>query len=162
VAIEIVTLHVGLGTFSPIREDNIEKHKMHGEWAEVSAKTAKVINKAKAEDRRVVAVGTTSARTLEAFAKEVKSSKSMPTGRQVKVKRKIQIKSGKKEVDIFIKPGYNFQIVDGMITNFHLPKTTLLLLISALAGRAKIIRAYQEAINKKYKFFSFGDAMLII
>lgn len=158
VIFETVTLHVGLGTFSPIREENIEKHKMHSELAEISAKAAKAINKAKSEGRRVIAVGTTSVRTLEAFAQQLKV-KSL----------KFKVRSGKKQVDIFIKPGYKFKIVEGMITNFHLPETTLMILVSAFAGlpagrngRDKILRAYNEAIKKKYKFFSFGDAMLII
>lgn len=165
VIFETVTLHVGLGTFSPIREENIEKHKMHSEFAEISAKTAKAINKAKSENRRVIAVGTTSMRTLEAFA--CSTHNLQPTTNNENKKNKI--KSGAKEVDIFIKPGYKFKIADGMITNFHLPETTLMILVSAFAGlpagrhgREKILRAYNEAINKKYKFFSFGDAMLII
>lgn len=153
---ETITLHVGLGTFAPIKDDNIENHKMHSELAEISAKTAKAINKAKAEGRRVIAVGTTSTRTLEAFDTLTHNLQ------QTTYNKKTKIQSGKKEVDIFIKPGYDFKIADGIITNFHLPKTTLLLLISALSDRDKIMRAYQEAINKKYKFFSFGDAMLII
>lgn len=164
VVIETVTLHVGLGTFSPIREDNIEKHKMHSEWAEVSAKTAKAINRAKADGRRVIAVGTTSVRTLEAFA--CSTHNLQPTTDNKNQKFKI-INPIHKEVSIFIKPGYKFKIVDGMITNFHLPKTTLLILVSAFAGksddgRKKILKAYQEAVIKKYKFFSFGDAMLIV
>lgn len=139
-----VTLHVGLGTFSPIREEAIEKHKMHFESASVSKDTAQAINKAKKEKRRVIAVGTTSIRTLEGFAYDGK------------------ISSGKKEINLFITPGYEFQIVDAVITNFHLPDTTLLILVAAFAGKEKILNAYQEAVNKKYKFFSFGDAMLII
>lgn len=155
---ETVTLHVGLGTFSPIREENIEKHKMHAEFAEISAKTAKAINKAKSESRRVIAVGTTSVRTLEAFVRSTHNLQQTTNNKN----QKIKIKSGTKNVDIFIKPGYKFKITDGMITNFHLPETTLMILVSAFAGREKIIRAYQEAIKKKYKFFSFGDAMFII
>lgn len=147
---ETITLHVGLGTFSPIREENIEKHKMHSEWAEISAKTAKAINKAKAEGRRVIAVGTTSVRTLEYFSDKILNSKFYI------------LYSGQREVDIFINPGYKFKIVDAIITNFHLPQTTLMILVAAFARQDNILKAYQEAIKKKYKFFSFGDAMLII
>lgn len=143
VQIEYVTLHVGLGTFQSVKESNILKHKMHSEWASVDVKTAKRLNKAKKENKRVVAVGTTSARTLESFAKNQK------------------IKSGRKWTEIFIYPGYTFQFVDSLITNFHLPKSTLLMLISALGGRSFIFNAYRHAIKKKYRFYSFGDAMLI-
>ncbi|MDP1629385.1 MAG: tRNA preQ1(34) S-adenosylmethionine ribosyltransferase-isomerase QueA, partial [bacterium] len=149
-----ITLHVGLGTFQPIRTGNIQKHKMHPEWASVSAETAQKINRAKKEGRRIIAVGTTTVRTLENFAD----------------KRGV-LKPGKKEIDLFILPGYKFKAVDGLITNFHLPKTTLLLLVSAFLGhkeknqkegRQILFRAYREAIKKKYRFYSFGDAMLII
>lgn len=184
---EKITPHIGLGTFSPIRGENIEKHKMHSEFAQITARAAKAINKAKAEGRRIIAVGTTSARTLEAFAIKTKNKKCMEflefssfahhknkfsCGLTRKNKKYHQsydrrindifLKNGKDNIDIFIKPGYKFKIVDGMITNFHLPETTLMILVSAFAGREKILRAYNEAINKKYKFFSFGDAMLII
>lgn len=180
VIFETITLHVGLGTFAPIRAENIEKHKIHSEYAEIPAKTTKAINKAKSEGRRVIAVGTTSARTLESFASSthdlrfVTSSKIQDT--KIDKNRALYdhrmcncdsietgyVKNRRKQVDIFIKPGYKFKIVDGMITNFHLPKTTLMILVSAFARRDKIMRAYQEAIEKKYRFFSFGDAMLII
>lgn len=160
VIFETITLHIGLGTFSPIREENIEKHKMHSEFAEISAKTAKAINKAKSESRRVIAVGTTSMRTLEAFVYSTHNLQQTTNNKNQESKKTLN--SGAKDVDIFIKPGYKFKIVDGMITNFHLPETTLMILVSAFAGREKILRAYNEAIKKKYKFFSFGDTMLII
>lgn len=130
---EYVTLHVGLGTFLPVKTDKIEEHKMHSEWYDISPKTQKAILAAK----RVIAVGTTSVRVLESAW-------------------------DKHETDIFIYPGYKFKHVDGMITNFHLPKSTLLMLVSAFAGRDLIMKAYKEAVKEKYRFFSFGDAMLII
>jgi S-adenosylmethionine:tRNA ribosyltransferase-isomerase len=146
VNIVTVTLHVGLGTFRPVSVDRIEEHKMHEEFYSVPAETAAALNAAKAEGRRVVAVGTTSARTLETVA-----------GR-----------FGDKPIEacdgwsaIFMYPGYRFKIVDAMLTNFHLPKSTLVMLVSALAGTDRIRRAYQEAIEREYRFFSFGDAMFI-
>lgn len=144
VIIESVTLHVGLGTFSPIKTDNILEHKMHSEFAEISAKTVKTLKLAKKNNKRIVAVGTTSCRTLESWAK---------TGQQDQFHA---------WTDIFIYPGYKFQVVDALITNFHLPKSSLLLLVSALAGKKEIDSAYQSAILSKYRFFSYGDAMLII
>lgn len=142
VQIEYITLHVGLGTFAPVKTDDITEHKMHAEWVEIDGKTMDRIKKAKKEKRRIIAVGTTSARALESV---LPSSKKSFAGR----------------VDIFIYPPYKFKIIDAMITNFHLPKSTLLMLISALAGKKNIDKAYQEAIKKKYRFFSFGDAMFI-
>jgi len=139
VQFEYITLHVGLGTFAPVKVDDITKHKMHAEWVEISKKTLANIIRAKKEGRRVIAVGTTSVRTLESALKNY----SFWT-------------------DIFIYPGYKFKIVDSMITNFHLPKSTLLMLVSAFAGRGEIKKAYQTAVKKKYRFFSYGDAMLII
>lgn len=144
VIIESVTLHVGLGTFSPMKTNNISEHKMHSEYAEISKKTIKVLKKAKHSHSRIIAVGTTSCRTLESWAKDgFKNEFGVWT-------------------DIFIYPGYKFKVVDALITNFHLPKSSLLLLVSALAGKSQIDLAYQEAISHKYRFFSYGDAMLII
>jgi len=139
-----ITLHVGLDTFAPVIEEEVETHKIHTEWCELSQLTADAINRAKEQGRRVIAVGTTSVRTLES-AGVTKGVTPIcgPTG-------------------IFIYPGYQFKVVDGMITNFHLPKSTLIMLVSAFAGKEKIIQCYQEAINQKYRFFSFGDAMLIL
>ncbi|EKU71651.1 tRNA preQ1(34) S-adenosylmethionine ribosyltransferase-isomerase QueA [Selenomonas sp. F0473] len=139
-----VTLHVGLGTFRPVQEQTIENHVMHREYYAIPEETAKIIWKAKAEGRRVIAVGTTSVRTLESAAAD--------TG-------EIHPMSG--WTDIFIYPGYHFKVVDAVITNFHLPKSTLIMLISAFAGRAFTLRAYHEAVDTGYRFFSFGDAMLI-
>jgi S-adenosylmethionine:tRNA ribosyltransferase-isomerase len=138
-----VTLHVGLGTFRPVNVDNILEHKMHREYYSVSPETAELINQTKQRGNRVIAVGTTAVRTLETVGSEGKM-----TG-----------KSGFTE--IFIYPGYQFKIVDAMVTNFHLPKSTLLMLISAFAGKDKVLAAYKEAVAAKYRFFSFGDAMFI-
>lgn len=141
-----ITLHVGLGTFRPVSVDRIEEHTMHAEYFEVSEATAAILRKTKQEGGRIIAVGTTSTRTLESIAAQQQG--------------KIAACSG--WTDIFIYPGYTFQLVDGMITNFHLPKSTLVMLVSALAGRENILAAYEEAVKQKYRFFSFGDAMLIL
>ncbi len=142
--IGFVTLHVGLGTFRPVKVKDIDDHKMHSEHYEVSAETAELINKTKAENGRVVCVGTTSCRTLESMYKK---------------EGKITASSG--WTDIFIYPGYRFKVTDALITNFHLPESTLIMLVSALAGSERILSAYSEAIKEKYRFFSFGDAMFI-
>ena len=142
--IGFVTLHVGLGTFRPVKVKDIDDHKMHSEHYEVSEGTAELINKTKAENGRVVCVGTTSCRTLESMYKK---------------EGKITASSG--WTDIFIYPGYRFKVTDALITNFHLPESTLIMLVSALAGRECILNAYSEAIKEKYRFFSFGDAMFI-
>lgn len=139
-----LTLHVGLGTFRPVSVDEVEEHTMHREYFEISGDTAEAINAAKAGGHRIVAVGTTSVRVLETVAG--------PDG---------SITSGSGWTDIFIYPGYRFKTVDALVTNFHLPRSTLLMLVSALAGRELILSAYQEAIAREYRFFSFGDAMLI-
>jgi len=161
VQIEYVTLHVGLGTFAPVKVDDIIKHRMHSEWASIDLKTAKRLNKAKQAGRRIIAVGTTTARTLEAFSRNFQK----PNTKKQKISKpqisNFKLLSGNKWTDIFIYPGYKFKFVDSMITNFHLPKSTLMMLISALAGRSFIFKAYQLAIKNKYRFYSFGDAMLI-
>ncbi len=143
VEIEEVLLHVGLGTFKPVSEEDIEDHEMHSEYYEISKETAERINQAKAEGRRIISVGTTSTRALESAARD---------GRLI---------AGSGWTNIFIYPGYKWQIVDGLITNFHLPKSTLMMLVSALSKRELILNAYQEAVAQKYRFFSFGDAMFI-
>lgn len=145
IEILFVTLHVGLGTFWPIKSERIENHKIHSEFAKIPYKTARAINRAKKEGRRIIAVGTTTCRTLEGFANE-----------------KGKIQAGKREINLFILPGYHFKVISGLITNFHLPKTTLLLLASAFAGHQLLRDAYREAIKRKYRFYSFGDAMLIL
>ncbi len=136
-----VTLHVGAGTFQPVREENLEKHTMHSEWCEISKEVAEKINRAKAEGRRVISVGSTSLRTLESAAD-----------------RAGHVLSGTMDTRLFIAPGYRFRIIDAMITNFHLPKSTLVMLVSAIVGRERILEAYQHAIDEKYRFFSYGDA----
>ena len=142
--IAYVTLHVGLGTFRPVKVDNILEHHMHSEFYQVTKEAADKINKAKKEGHRVICVGTTSCRTVESAADE--------NG---------MVKEGCDNTEIFIYPGYKFKVLDALITNFHLPESTLVMLVSALAGREHILNAYQEAIREKYRFFSFGDAMLI-
>ena len=143
--IAFVTLHVGLGTFRPVSVEKIEEHHMHSEYYEISEETAQIINKTRAQGGRIVAVGTTSVRTLETCSKE-DGTVVAQTG----------------NTQIFIYPGYKFKAVDSLITNFHLPESTLLMLISALYDRESIMNAYQEAITQNYRFFSFGDAMLIL
>ncbi len=139
-----VTLHVGLGTFRPVKEENVLEHHMHTEYYKVTQEAADMINAAKASGNRVIAVGTTSTRTLEAAAEEDGT---------------LREKSG--WTDIFIYPGYKFKVIDCLITNFHLPKSTLIMLVSALASRENILAAYNEAVKEGYRFFSFGDAMFI-
>ena len=139
-----VTLHVGLGTFRPVKEDNIEDHDMHAEFCVIPETAADIVNRAKDRGGRVVCVGTTSLRTVESFADE--------RGR---------LKPSSGWTDIFIYPGYRFKCVDALVTNFHLPESTLVMLVSALAGREHILNAYAEAVREKYRFFSFGDAMFI-
>lgn len=139
-----VTLHVGLGTFRPVKVDDVETHEMHSEYFEISEEACDVINKTKATGKRVVCVGTTSCRVLESAASD--DGVLYPT---------------KRNTNIFIYPGYKFKVVDNLITNFHLPKSTLIMLVSALAGKENIMNAYSEAVKEKYRFFSFGDAMFI-
>ena len=143
--IAFVTLHVGLGTFRPVSVDNVENHVMHSEYYEIDEKTADLINETKRNGKRVIAVGTTSVRTLETCAKDDGT---------------VEPKSG--ETKIFIYPGYKFKAVDALITNFHLPESTLLMLVSALYEKDSILSAYKEAVEKEYRFFSFGDAMIIV
>ena len=145
VQIAHVTLHVGLGTFRPVKVDDVEKHHMHSEYYVVEEDQARLINETKKNGGRVIAVGTTSCRTLESAATEDGN-----------------LEPGSGWTQIFIYPGYQFQMIDGLITNFHLPESTLLMLVSALAGKEHILKAYEEAVKERYRFFSFGDAMLII
>lgn len=144
VEIAEVTLHVGLGTFRPVKEDNVLNHHMHSEFYRIEQSEADKINKAKAEGHRIISVGTTSTRTLESAADE---------------KGFLTEKSGWTE--IFIYPGYQFKVIDALITNFHLPESTLVMLVSALAGREQVLHAYEEAVKERYRFFSFGDAMFV-
>jgi S-adenosylmethionine:tRNA ribosyltransferase-isomerase len=140
-----VTLHVGLGTFRPVKTENILEHHMHSESYHISPEACDVINSTKKNGKRVVAVGTTSVRVLETSSDE--------TGR---------VYPGDGETDIFIYPGYHFKVVDALVTNFHLPESTLIMLVSAFAGKDRVMKAYEEAISREYRFFSFGDAMLIL
>ena len=136
-----VTLHVGLGTFRPVKVDDVKKHHMHTEWYQVSDEAAELINRTHEEGHRVICVGTTACRTVE--------SASDDNG---------IVHSGADDTSIFIYPGYRFKVMDALITNFHLPESTLVMLVSAFAGREKVLHAYEEAIREKYRFFSFGDA----
>ena len=145
VEIGFVTLHVGLGTFRPVKEDVVENHKMHSEHYALSQETADIINRTKARGGRVIGVGTTSCRTLE--------SVGLTDG---------IVKPADGWTEIFIYPGYEFQVLDGLITNFHLPESTLIMLVSALAGYDHTMNAYEHAVEEKYRFFSFGDAMAIL
>ncbi len=140
-----VTLHVGAGTYMAVKSENLDEHKMHSEYAEISEEAAGKINQAKKEGRRVISVGTTSARALETSARDDGL-----------------VKAGAFETDIFIKPGFNFKIIDGLITNFHIPKSTLLMLVSSFIGHKNIMNAYAHAIANEYRFYSYGDAMLLI
>ncbi len=143
VVIASVTLHVGLGTFRPVKAETIEEHHMHSEFYIITPEEAEKINKAKREGHRVIAVGTTSCRTLESASKNG------------------VVTPGSGNTEIFIYPGYEFQMIDALITNFHLPQSTLIMLVSALAGREHVLSAYEEAVKERYRFFSFGDCMFI-
>ena len=145
VKIGYVTLHVGLGTFRPVKVDNVLEHHMHTEWYNVPPETAKLIHDVKAAGHRVICVGTTSCRTVESAADE--------NG---------EVRAGADNTSIFIYPGYRFKVMDGLITNFHLPESTLVMLVSAFAGRSHVLSAYDEAIKEKYRFFSFGDACFFV
>jgi S-adenosylmethionine:tRNA ribosyltransferase-isomerase len=149
VQFECITLHVGLGTFAPVKVKNIKKHKMHAEMVEIKKEVAQRIIKAKKEGRRIIAVGTTSVRTLEGC---LSNQINYPINK---------IENRKSKIENFIYPSYKFKVVDAIITNFHLPKSTLLMLVSAFAGKKQIDKAYKEAIKKKYRFYSYGDAMFI-
>lgn len=147
-----LTLHVGLGTFAPVRAEEVEGHTMHAEQFEIAAETAEAVNRARAEGRPVVAVGTTSVRALESAATEAGSPGGASTA---------HVEPGVRDTSIFIYPGYRFRIVDQLFTNFHTPESTLLMLVAAFAGRELILDTYREAVAKRYRFFSYGDAMLI-
>jgi S-adenosylmethionine:tRNA ribosyltransferase-isomerase len=141
----MITLHIGIGTFSPVKADDIEDHTMEAEWVEISEETAREIKATKARGRRVISVGTTTTRALESFSDGDRG-----------------VRSGKGMTSLFIYPSYPFRVVDGLVTNFHLPKSTLIMLASAFAGKDLLMRAYQEAVHKQYRFYSYGDAMLIL
>lgn len=145
VGIAYVTLHVGLGTFRPVKEENVLEHHMHSEYYQVTEEAAELINRTKKQGGRIICVGTTSCRTVESAADENGT-----------------VQAGCDNTEIFIYPGYRFKVLDALITNFHLPESTLVMLVSALAGRERVLNAYGEAIREGYRFFSFGDAMLIV
>ena len=145
IKIASITLHVGLGTFRPVKVDDVNNHHMHTEWYEVNAEAAEIINETKRNGGRVICVGTTSCRTIESVADDNGYMKA---------------KTG--ETDIFIYPGYKFKVMDGLITNFHLPESTLVMLVSAFAGKENVLAAYETAVKERYRFFSFGDAMILI
>ncbi|MCD4760860.1 tRNA preQ1(34) S-adenosylmethionine ribosyltransferase-isomerase QueA [bacterium] len=148
-----VTLHVSLGTFAPVEVEDIEKHKIHHEWASIDKKTASSLNKLKKAGKNIIAVGTTSARTLEAFSARGGSASGGT--------KNYELQPSSKWVEIYIYPGYQWKFIDDLITNFHLPKSSLLFMVSALASRELILKAYKKAVDKKYRFFSFGDAMFV-
>ncbi len=152
VKIATLTLHIGLDTFRPIKEDNIENHKIHREYFRLPQEVAQIINEAIKNEGRIIAVGTTSTRVLETKAYQVPSARG---------DKRYLVEAGEGMTSLYIYPGYEFKIVDAIITNFHLPRSTMLVLVSAFAGRSLIFKAYEEAIKKKYRFYSFGDAMLI-
>jgi S-adenosylmethionine:tRNA ribosyltransferase-isomerase len=143
-----LVLHVGLDTFAPVVEDDPTRHKIHTEWCQLNPETAEVINTTRDNGGRIVAVGTTSVRVLETAARH-----TLPD---------TLVRAFEGPTDLFILPGFEFQVVDGMVTNFHLPRSTLLMLVSAFAGRERVLTTYQLAINQNYRFYSFGDAMLIL
>jgi S-adenosylmethionine:tRNA ribosyltransferase-isomerase len=145
VKIAMITLHIGIGTFAPVKVKQVEDHTMEAEWIEMSEETAGEIEEAKKRGAKVIAVGTTTTRALESFSDE-----------------EGKVKSGRGMTSLFIRPPYRFRVVDGLVTNFHLPKSTLIMLVSAFAGKDFIGRAYREAIEKRYRFYSYGDAMLIL
>jgi S-adenosylmethionine:tRNA ribosyltransferase-isomerase len=154
VQIEEVVLHVGIGTFRPVKTETLEEHEMHSEWVSLSSETADRINQAKAEGRRIIAVGTTTTRVLEGIA-------AFPPPRSGGGQGEDKLFAYQGEVNIFITPGFQFRVIDGLITNFHLPKSTLLVLVSSFSSRERMLAAYEAAKTNDYRFFSFGDAMFI-
>ncbi len=153
-----ITLHVGLGTFQPVHGEKVEEHKLHREWYRISEEAAAQISRALAAGKRVVAVGTTTVRTLEYAAKVWRGSSTRDPESET---RAIQLEAGTGEADVFIYPGFRFQVVGAMLTNFHLPKSTLLMLVSAFAERERVLNAYQHAVDERYRFYSYGDCMLV-
>ncbi|MBM4351258.1 MAG: tRNA preQ1(34) S-adenosylmethionine ribosyltransferase-isomerase QueA [Deltaproteobacteria bacterium] len=145
IRIVYITLHIGPGTFAPVKAEEIEEHQMDQEWVEITEEVAEEIHRVKGHGRRVIAVGTTATRAIESFSN-----------------REGQVRPGRRYVSLFIHAPYRFKVIDGLVTNFHLPKSTLIMLVSAFAGRDFVLSAYQEAVEKKYRFYSYGDAMLIL
>lgn len=155
VSVAEVTLHVGLGTFRPVKAEQVEAHHMHSEFYQIDEKAAGLIHETRQRGGRIICVGTTSCRTIESAAQRLRKENSMAGEGEI-------LQAGSGWTDIFIYPGYQFQVLDGLITNFHLPESTLVMLVSALAGRERVMHAYETAVEERYRFFSFGDAMLII
>jgi S-adenosylmethionine:tRNA ribosyltransferase-isomerase len=162
VRLAFVTLHIGLDTFRPVQEDEIENHRIHREWARLSPEAARAVNETRLAGGRVFAVGTTAVRVLESAAKLALGVQPCEEGTNATTCAWQAVASFSGETDLFIRPGHRFRAVDALITNFHLPRSTLLMLVSAFAGKALIERAYAEAIRERYRFYSFGDAMLIL
>jgi S-adenosylmethionine:tRNA ribosyltransferase-isomerase len=156
------TLHVGLDTFAPVKEEDAAEHQIHSEWCSLSPDTARQINQARLGGRRVVAVGTTSVRILETAARASVRQAQAETGADVEACPWRPVVAYEGPTDLFILPGHRFRIVDALLTNFHLPRSTLLMLVSALAGRETMLQVYAEAVRERYRFYSFGDAMLIL
>ncbi len=159
ISIAEITLHVGLGTFRPVKAKQVQDHHMHSEFYQIDETAAGIINETKSRGGRIICVGTTSCRTIESAAKSLQAKKQQEGGAP---SEGVTVQAGSGWTDIFIYPGYQFQVLDGLITNFHLPESTLVMLVSALAGREQVMKAYETAVQEKYRFFSFGDAMLII
>jgi S-adenosylmethionine:tRNA ribosyltransferase-isomerase len=157
-----VTLHAGLGTFRPVKAENVEEHAMHPEEFELTEATASQVNRALAEGRRVVCVGTTTVRVLEGQARELTNDECRMSNVGEKAGSRWWVRAGKGQTNLYIYPGYEWKVAGVLLTNFHLPKSTLLMLVSAFAGREAVLAAYQHAIEQKYRFYSFGDAMLIV
>jgi len=176
--IEFVTLHVGLGTFQPVKTDVVEEHKMHAEYFSISKETAEAVSRAKKEGRRVIAVGTTTVRVLESISYKTRHHDtpnrhpefiSGSPQFQDRILKQVQndvidweVQLGSGWTDIFIYPGYKFKVVDGLITNFHLPKSSLIMLVSAFAGKKFTMETYKKAVEEPYRFYSYGDAMLVL
>jgi S-adenosylmethionine:tRNA ribosyltransferase-isomerase len=156
-----LTLHVGLGTFQPVRVEVVEEHKLHTEWFEIPPDTAERIQRARDAGRRIVAVGTTTVRTLEYAARQTSPPKQNQLGRGAQDSSHGRITAQAGEADIFVYPGFHFRVVGAMLTNFHLPKSTLLMLVSAFAGRERILHAYEHAVRERYRFYSYGDCMFV-
>jgi S-adenosylmethionine:tRNA ribosyltransferase-isomerase len=161
-----VTLHVGLDTFAPVTEDHPEEHAIHTEWCQVTPQAADVINRTRKNGKRIIAVGTTSVRTLESAARGSNAVRGANSARNARQSANLPsqgiVTPFEGPTDLFILPGYQFRAVDAMITNFHLPRSTLIMLVSAFAGRERILAAYEQAKCENYRFYSFGDAMLIL
>jgi S-adenosylmethionine:tRNA ribosyltransferase-isomerase len=153
-----ITLHVGLGTFQPVHAEKVEEHRLHREWFSITEPVAAQLNRALEQRRRIVAVGTTTVRTLEYAARQSASGSAAQSATDTQPAR---ISAGPGEADIFIYPGFQFRVIGALLTNFHLPKSTLLMLVAAFAGRENVLKAYEHAVKERYRFFSYGDCMFV-